>query len=426
MANPVVLIAIAGLGSADIKDRLPFLPEMQKITQAGTLVSEVVGVLPSQNAPAMTSATTGVFPKTHGVVNQLLFTPDKLVPSPFAEYKTINAQTLFDLTAAAKMPTAAFGWPVGGGAPVTWQLDVNASEGFWGKQMSSTLRQSAPLFAMQMRRKFGVLNHRGQPSDEDDFLMAAAVDTLTQKRPQLMALQFIELAQTRHRYGVRSQMAFDALQRIDRRLGELRAAAPDANFVIIGDAYQRNVDKVLHLNKLFAENGWLKTGRNGQIGRNWRVVAQTAGNTAYIYLRDAGLVQEVRRTLKAVEAVKYIFEHDEIVNFGADTRAAFMIQAMPGYYFGNSATQPVVDHVSNEQVRQAVVGRYHAVSGQHPDEPDSATVLLAAGPNIAQLGPVTRDMGLVDLAPTVAALLGVFFVNDIAGRTANWLLRDMT
>jgi predicted AlkP superfamily pyrophosphatase or phosphodiesterase len=426
MANPVVLISIAGLGAQDIKDRLHFLPNMAQLASDGTLVAEVTSVLPSLNAPAMTSATTGVYPKQHGITNQIQFTPEKLVPLPFAEYRTLQVPSIFDLTDNAKMTTAAFGWPVGAGAPVTWQLDVNAAEGFWGKQMTSTLRQSAPLFAMQMRRKFGVLNHRGQPSDEDDFLLAASVDTLEKKHPALFAVQFIELAQTRHRYGVRSQMAFDALQRLDYRIGQIReAAGSNANIILIGDAYQRNVDKIIHLNALFAEHGWVQANKKRIIQRNWRVFGQTAGTMAYVYLRDASLLKQVRDSLQQTAGISSVFEHDEIVSFGADPKAAFMVEAKAGYYFGNSAVSEVFQTVSTDEVRRAELGRYHALSGQHPDDNHTNTVMLAAGPNIVQMGRTNHEFHLVDVAPTLATLLGLWFESDIAGTTANWLLQDV-
>ena len=84
----------------------------------------------------------------------------------------------------------------------------------------------------------------------------------------------------RHRYGVRSAEAKAALQRLDGRVARLIRATKDAgtfadtNFVVLGDHYQINVQKMIHLNMLFAKQGWLSPVAGESTYRNnWRVTA---------------------------------------------------------------------------------------------------------------------------------------------------------
>ena len=89
-------------------------------------------------------------------------------------------------------------------------------------------------------------------------MTACAVDTLRNKRPDLTLIHLVDMDSMRHRYGVRSKEAKAALQRLDGRVARLIRATKDAgtydwtNFVILGDHYQINVHKMIHLNMLFA------------------------------------------------------------------------------------------------------------------------------------------------------------------------------
>lgn len=96
----------------------------------------------------------------------------------------------------------------------------------------------------------------------------------------------------RHRYGAQSQEAQDALKRLDGRVADIIQASKDAgifentNFVVLGDHYQITVQKMIHLNMLFAEHGWL-TPISGKTTyqNNWQVTAKTCDGETYIYTR---------------------------------------------------------------------------------------------------------------------------------------------
>ncbi|WP_242979276.1 alkaline phosphatase family protein [Leuconostoc mesenteroides] len=85
----------------------------------------------------------------------------------------------------------------------------------------------------------------------------------------MTAIHLVDMDSHRHKYGVRSKQAYEALKRLDGNLGDIIQATKDAgfeqtNFVVLGDHFQIDVAKI-HLNKLFAINDWLTVTDKGLI-----------------------------------------------------------------------------------------------------------------------------------------------------------------
>ena len=84
------------------------------------------------------------------------------------------------------------------------------------------------------------------------------------------------------------------------------------------------------------------------------------------------------------------------MQLGGFPGAAFALCAAPGYSLGGSASLPLM----------AASRTYRGTHGHCPDEPAMLASFVASGSGIRPLGtiPVIR---MVDIAPTIAALLGV-------------------
>ena len=90
-----------------------------------------------------------------------------------------------------------------------------------------------------MNHKFGHLRKGIKQPWLDDFVTAMASWTLKHKKPDLTLIHLVDMDSMRHRYGVRSDQAKQALQRLDQRVGQL-------------------------INTLFAKKGWLTPIKNQQ------------------------------------------------------------------------------------------------------------------------------------------------------------------
>ncbi|MDR3190652.1 MAG: alkaline phosphatase family protein [Lactobacillaceae bacterium] len=423
MAKHALVISLDALGYSDLRDRLQFLPNIAAIIERGTWVKEVRGVYPSITYPSHTSIITGEFPKKHGIINATLIQPERISPDWYWYAKHIKVPTVYDLAREQGLTTAAFLWPVTAGAKINWNIAEIFPNRIWTNQYTTSLKASSPLFLLAMDRKYGQLRDGINQPELDNFITASAVDTIVTKKPNLTLIHLVDMDSHRHRYGVRSQQALDAMVRLDAHVGQLVQATKDAgiyedaDFMLLGDHYQLNVDKMIHLNMLFEEQGWLRGTRNGRVRRDWQVLAKHTDGATYIYLRDGSLHDAVRALVRQVEGVKNVFEHAELVELGADPKASFMIEAKDTYYFTDETHRPaVVEEVTSEMLEAGEPDRYKGTHGYLPSHNNYTTTLVLAGPDIKAGQVLNLDVNLTDEGPTMAALLGLKFENQVAGK----------
>ncbi|GMA69179.1 hypothetical protein GCM10025879_04250 [Leuconostoc litchii] len=161
-----------------------------------------------------------------------------------------------------------------------------------------------------MNRKFGKYRQGIKQPALDQFITKAAADTIKRKKPDMTAIHLVDMDAHRHKYGVHSKEAYEALQRLDANLGELIKATKEAgifdktNFVVLGDHFQIDVENMIHLNQLFAVNGWLTVNDKGLIDNSWRVLAKTTDGSTYIYINDMSLKNDVYEALKKYRVLK--------------------------------------------------------------------------------------------------------------------------
>lgn len=112
--------------------------------------------------------------------------------------------------------------------------------------------------------------------------MRAGYDLQIQSAAVLLHLTDVDT--NRHLYGVESKEAKEALKRHDKRLGEIVRALEETGemesttVVLLGDHYQKDVDKVAFVNHALWKAGLL-TVRNGKI-KSWKAYAKTATEAA--------------------------------------------------------------------------------------------------------------------------------------------------
>jgi hypothetical protein len=131
------------------------------------------------------------------------------------------------------------------------------------------------------------------------------------------------------------------------------------------------------------------------------------GGTAMVYLRgpDAAEVgPRVRETLKTLEGVDQLWEPDRYAALGMPDpksypqMADFVLTAKPGYGFAAAAEgEPVVD---------VTEGMTIGLHGYPAEDPDMNAIFIAWGRGIRK-GARIETLRNVDVAPTVAALLGL-------------------
>lgn len=296
----LVIISLDALGFRDINEHQSELPTLNKLVNGGTWVKEVKGIYPTLTYPSHTTIITGQYPSVHGIVNNTKIQPERRSPDWFWYQKDVKSPTLYDLARKQKLTTAAFLWPVTAGSKITYNLAEIFPNRIWTNQVLVSMRASSPLFILEMNKKYGKLRNGIRQPELDDFITACAVDTIKNKQPNLTLLHLVDMDSMRHRYGVRSDEAMEALHRLDNHVAQVIEATKDAgtfddtNFVILGDHYQINVDQMIHLNTMFAKRGWLTAKPDQTFKKDWKVMAKTCDGSTYIYTKDFGQIDRLR------------------------------------------------------------------------------------------------------------------------------------
>lgn len=424
----LVIISLDSLGFRDINEHRSELPTLNKLVNGGTWVKEVKGIYPTLTYPSHTTIITGQYPNVHGIVNNTKIQTQRRSPDWFWYQKDVKVPTLYDLARKQNLKTAAFLWPVTAGSKINYNLAEIFPNRIWTNQVLVSLKASSPLFILEMNQKYGKLRNGIHQPQLDEFITACAVDTIKNKKPNLTLLHLVDMDSMRHRYGVRSDEAMEALHRLDNHVAKVIAATKaagtfeDTNFVILGDHYQINVDKMIHLNTLFAKRGWVTPRPDQTFKNDWRVMAKTCDGCTYIYTRNFDQLERLRDLLSGVEGIERIYSQQEAIARGADPECTLMVEAKAGYYFTDESERAqVVEKVMPEMMGDA--DRYQGVHGYDPDKPGYKTTLIFNGPMVKENQTIDQA-NLVDEAPTFAKLLGLKFPEPLAGTVLEDVFHD--
>lgn len=416
MTRYLFILSFDALGAKDLED-IESLPNFKKIKETGTHIKKVRSIYPSLTYPAHTSIITGHYPITHGIVNNTKIQPNRTSPDWYWYKDAIKVPTLYEIAKAKGYKTASFLWPVAAQSGIDYNIAEIFPNRFWLNQVLVSLWGSSPFFLLHMNKKFGHLRKGIQQPHLDDFITASVIDTILTKKPGLLMAHFVDLDSMRHQYGVTSKEAKEALKRHDNRLGELITATKKAGifdestFAILGDHYQINVNTILRLNILFAEQNWLTIDATNEI-IEWEVYAKSCDGSSYIYIKNQALQNQVYEALNQLPGIEKVYTTSEIVHLGADAEATFMVEAIPGCYFMENVEGPLVEEVTDEKIGQP--DYYRAVHGYHPDKKDYQTTLIVSGPGIKR-GEEIDNAQLIDEAPTFAKILG-FQMPNVEGK----------
>lgn len=417
------IISLDAFGDSDLQYAAT-LPHFRKIMERSAQVTGVESVYPSLTYIAHTSIATGMNPNNHGIINNTHLNPKRKSPDWYWYAKEIKAPTFFDVAKAAGYTTGALLWPVTGRSR---SIDYNLVEifpnRFWQNQMMVSAYASTFRYALAMERRHGHLRKGIRQPELDDFITAAAEDTILNSKPDLFAIHLVDLDSMRHRYGVNSQEAKKAIGRMDRRLGVILAAmekagiAEETVLAILGDHYQLDTHTVLRPNHLFRKKGWLTSDNKGRI-TSWKVLLKAADGAAYVYCKDPSVsAEDIREVLSSLDArIERIYSSKEAAALGADPTCFLMVEAKKGYYFSDEMNQPYMESTGKQVQRKLLRGSH----GYHPGKPNYTTMFLLSGPGINPEARLSHAR-LIDEGPTFLRAIGLRYPSQTDGKVLDAL-----
>lgn len=406
-ARHVILISIDAMRPEFYKDPSWPAPNLQQLMKEGIYADKVRPVFPSITYPDHVTMLTGALPARHGVFFNAPFEPLGSSGKWNWQANLIQAPTLWDALHKAGFSTAAVQWPVSVGGPIDYCIPeiwdpahpedrITESRKYATKGLVEEIEDSATghLNGRNMNEEYLSL-------DENAGRMAAYI--IQRYKPGFLALHFACVDGEQHAEGREGPKVRLAVASVDRAIGDVleaveRAGLKDSTAIlVVGDHGFVNIHSALFPNVWLAQKGML--GKGG----NWKVKFQSASGAAFLYLQnpgDAATLAAVRQVLNdlppGIKRLFRVIEKPELEKAGADPHAALALTPLPGIAIGNAS--------EGEVLRPAHGGTH----GYYPDFPEIMTGLVGAGAGLNK-GVEIPEMGMQDIAPIIAKLLGLAF-----------------
>jgi predicted AlkP superfamily pyrophosphatase or phosphodiesterase len=409
-SNYVVMITVDGMRPEF------FLPSdlsasnatLISLRDSGSYAKVAFPPYPSFTYPGHTAMVTGDFPARHGITANEVFDPTAPEPRWFWYASDIQVPAIWDVAHQAGLTVGAVSWPVSAGSKsIDWEFPEFPTTASGYKQFR---KYTSPGLLAEIEAVTGSITNAGQLNTAkwDNLIAAAAVDIIEQHKPNLLLVHFIESDHAQHLGGRSAPNLTETLQRIDNHIHQVIEATKKAGlyeqttFIVLGDHGFADIKQAIAPNVLLAQNG-LITLEDGKV-TDWKAITQHTGGSAAVYVKDpkdTATLEKVHAILQehsvdsSSNRLYQIVEKEQLVRLGGPRDAAFYLEGELGNMFSGAST--------GEFLRRAPLKGNH---GYLPTKPGLQTGFLLAGRGVKK-GVVLDSVRLVDVAPTIAKLLGL-------------------
>lgn len=387
----VVVISIDGLRS-DYLGSAAKIPTLRRLAAEGVF-APLRSVSPSVTYPAHTTLVTGVLPARHGVYNNLPFDPLGTNLEGWYWYaRDIKVEALWDVARAGGWTTANVYWPVTVGAQFDWSFpQIWRSRTDEDDKLMRAL--STPGLPEEVAKKYGRIP--GERRD-DTARTEGAEYILETKHPDLSFIYLTDLDTVQHASGPFSPQAFATLEAIDADVARIAKAAGPSTFVIVSDHGFLPITHIVKPSVLLRSAGLLDV-TNGKV-TGYRAAAWKAGGTCAIVVRDANVKPVVTKLFHEAAAdprngIAKVY--DGAARFGDAPGVALVLEAADGFMFSPSLEGDLTEATSER-----------GTHGYSPDRKEMQATLILSGEGVKR-GQTLSVVDMIDVAPTVAKLLGV-------------------
>jgi predicted AlkP superfamily pyrophosphatase or phosphodiesterase len=400
----VVVISIDGLMPRTYLSAGWNAPTLRNLATRGAFAEGVVGVFPTVTYPSHTTLITGVPPAIHGIYTNRVVAPGRRSNGAwYWDSRDIQAVTLPAAAGTQHLRTAMINWPVSVGTAATVLLPDFAPSKERGLIAWRSIAIPATLIDQVDAAARRILTWPLSDSDRSEI----ATWTIRNDQADLVWLHLDELDGVQHDWGPDSEAAHRAVSRADREVAMILQSIvsagldTDTDIIVVSDHGCAPVRHELDPNAAFLQKRWLRRNDSGDIV-DWTVYFQSSGGSGFVYLKDdddTNLRDDVGRLLNDLRAdpltgINRVLDRRDLRALGADPRAAFAIEMVPGFTTGEGLA---------DLVRPASL---HGSHGYAPTDPAMYASLIMAGPDVSARG----NLGLIRMtaiAPTLASWLHV-------------------
>jgi predicted AlkP superfamily pyrophosphatase or phosphodiesterase len=412
----VVVISLDGFSAYALKDPLLPIPTLWRLMAEGAYADSMTPINPTVTWPNHTAMVTGVNAIQHQVLfNGLLSVtaphqPPKIEPWRPKELM-VHAPTVYDLAFQAGMITAQVDWvAIYDAKTITWQFaEKPDTEGQIERELIA-----AGIVTNEQLSGFSNQNSAWQ----DRIWTDAAVDILEKHMPNLLLVHLLTLDSTNHEFGPGSSASYTAMALLDDRVKQILDAieksgrADQTTVFIVSDHGFRSVRQEIRLYVLLRQKGFAKASG----GSVWVL---PDGGVAMVYVTDPAqrnaLLPQLRTLFQNLEGIAHVYDASEFASLGLPTRSEsdqapdLLLSAKQGYLFGDATTGSVISPSKDR-----------GAHGYLSDDSSMQAIFIAAGAGIKK-GVRLPQISNVDVAPTIAALLGLE-MKSVSGHTIREIL----
>jgi predicted AlkP superfamily pyrophosphatase or phosphodiesterase len=421
-ANHIVIISLDGFKASALADPAVPLPTLRRLAKAGATARSMRPVNPTVTWANHTAMITGDTPAKHGVIYNGLLVRDPGMPprvEPWRDKKDmVRVPTLYDIAHDAGLTTAQVDWVAIWNAPtVTWEFRERPDP--------------KGVIALEMI-KAGTLSQ----DDVDTFSSKnivyrdyawtqAAAHIIREHKPNLMMFHLLTLDSMQHRYGPGTLAGQAVMAHLDAQVAEIVRAVeqaglgPRTTFFIVSDHGFRTVKRQVNPNAALAKAGLITVtdGKPSQADA-W---VMSEGGTALAYVTtpdpDGRTLARLKQALTGLEGIDQIVEPAGYAGYGlplpkdSDQMGELFLTAKDGYAF----TAAVGDATASDAAEGSL-----GAHGYVNTDPELGAIFVASGRGIKP-GVTLESVRNVDLAPTIARLLGIT-LKDPEGKVLSEIL----
>ncbi|GIW94518.1 MAG: alkaline phosphatase family protein [Pirellulaceae bacterium] len=417
----VILVSVDGLAGFYLDDPVAHMPTLRRMAVEGARAAGMVCSFPTVTWPNHTTLVTGVEPARHGVLgnNYLDRSTARNIPlivDPlFDKDEIVKVPTIYDVAHAAGLTTAAIVWPATRNARTLHFTvpDMKGNES-WARYGTTSWLAELREAGVPVDRHGTWVEQSGGGVQRDWLYVRMAAHLLQKHAPNLLLIHLVEVDHVQHREGPRSADAYWSVSYADsclRDLVDAVARSPRAartTIIVTSDHGFFPIDVEIRPQVLMR-----KLGLRG--GPQPAAASVSQGGACAVYILDQArrkqIADQLAELFQATRGIQAVLKPAEFSRIGQptpdqDPRAPDLwLSAESGFSFS--------DAEAGEDVLVPRASRA-GTHGYLPDQPDMLGTLVLWGHGIrsgVNLGKVKS----VDVAPTIAALLGLE-MPDVQGR----------
>ena len=425
----VVLISIDGFPAWMWNDPSVQVPHLRRLAADGATTKAMTVSNPSITWINHTTLVTGVNPRKHGVLfNGLLVRQGDGRPPKIEQWvdksQMVFAPTLYDAAHAAGLTTAESDWvAVTRAKTINWSFpEIPSLDGAVEREMiEAGVIRPEHIEWMQMGPQ------RKSVTFLDSMWTKAAIHIFKTHKPNLLMYHTLNTDATHHTYGPASMASHTALAYADRLVGDLVQAVEEAGlrdkttFFVATDHGFKKVTQFAFPNVVLKKAG-LARGLGPTIN-TCDAYAMTQGGMAFVYVtrpeKKAELLPKLKEMLARMEGVERVIDGEDGPELGMPKPVEnagmgdLVLYAKPGYAFRNDAAG---------QAETAPAVNYGGTHGYFNGDKELDGIFIASGNGIRK-GVLLERMANLDVAPTMARLLGVD-LPEVEGRVLEEILNQ--